>query len=105
MWTDNRFVEWQHYFSVLVLVLAIAGNESKYSIAGFATFLCLLLPLKVFGDNDSKISLFFSYWQLLVGHGVVAIYIVVTNVHHCTFVNIKFYLPLVGPIFQHVMSS
>ena len=100
MWTDKRFVEWQHHFSVLVL--EIASNESEYSIGGFATFLCLLLPLEVFGDNDSKISLLFSCWQLLVGYGVVAIYIVVSNVHHCTFVNIKFHLPLVGPIFQLV---
>ena len=69
----------------------------------FATFLCLLLPLiKVFGDNESKISLLFSYWQLLVGHGVVAIDIVAFNVRHCTFVNIKFHMPLVGPIFQLV---
>ena len=103
VWTDKRFVEWQHHFSVLVL--EIAGNESKYSIGGFAIFLVLLLPLKVFGDNDSKISLLFSYWQLLVGHGVVAIYIVVSNVHHCIFVNIKFHLPLVGPIFQLVDVS
>ena len=46
------------------------------------------------------ISLLFSYWQLLVGHGVLAIYIVVSNVHHCGFVNIKFHLTFVGPIFQ-----
>ena len=98
MWTDNRFVEWQHHFSVLVL--GIAGNESEYSIGSFAAFLCLRLPLLVFDDDDSEISLLFSYWQLLVGHGVVAIYIVVSNVHHCAFANIKFHLPLVGLIFQ-----
>ena len=97
---DKRFVEWQHHLPVLVL--EIAGNESEYSIGGFASSLCLLLPLNIFCDNDSKISLLFSYWQLLVGHGVVAIYIVVSNVHHCTFVNIKFHLPLMGPIIQLV---
>ena len=98
--TDKRFVEWQHHFSVLLL--EISGNEIKYSSGGFPTFLCLLLPLKVFGDNDSKISLLFSYWHLLVGHGVVAIYVLVSNVHQCTFVNIEFHLPLVGIIFQLV---
>ena len=40
--------------------------------------------------------------KLLVGHGVVAIYIVVSNVHHCAFVNIQFHLPLVGQIFELV---
>ena len=75
-------------------------NTPRDMNSSFADFLCLLLPLEVFGDDDSKISLLFSYWQLLVGHGVVAIYIVVSNVHHCAFVNIKFNLPLVGPMFQ-----
>ena len=74
-----RFVECQHHFSVLVF--EIASNESEYSIAGFEDFLCLLLPLQVFGDNDSKISLLFACWQLLVGHGVVVICIAVSNVH------------------------
>ena len=100
VWTDKRFVKRQHHFSVLVL--EISGNEYEYPIDGFATFFCLLLPFKAFGDNDSKISLLFSYWQLLVGHDVVAIYIVVSNVHYCTFINIKFHLSLVGPIFQLV---
>ena len=36
------------------------------------------MPLEVFGDNYSKISMLFSYWQ--VGHDVVIIYIVVSNV-------------------------
>ena len=85
---DMRFVEWQHHFSVLVD--EILGNESEYSIGGFAAFLCLLLPLEVFGDDDSMISLLFSYWQVLVGHGVVAIHIDVSNVHHCAFANINF---------------
>ena len=53
-------------------------------------------------DDASKIPLLFSYWHLLVGHGVVAIYIVVSNVHRCEFANIKFHLPFVGPIFQLV---
>ena len=33
---------------------------------------------------------------------LVAIYIAVSNVHHCAFANIKFHLPLVGQIFQLV---
>ena len=59
--TDKIFVDWQHHFSVLVL--EIVGNESEYSIGSFAAFLCLLLPLEVFGDDDSKISLLFSCWH------------------------------------------
>ena len=55
---------------------------------------------QVICDDDSKISLLFSYWLLLVGHGVVAIYIVVSNEHHCAFANIKLHLLLVGPIFK-----
>ena len=82
----QRFVEWQHHFSVLVL--EIAGNKSEFSIGGVATFLCLLLRLKVFGDNDSKISLLFR-----------------ENVHHCSFVNIKFHLPLVGLILSNYNTS
>ena len=72
------------------------------TIGSFSGFLYLLLPLDVFSDDDFKISLLFSYWQLLVGHGVVVIYIDVSNVHHCQFTNIKFHLPLVGTIFQLV---
>ena len=98
--TDKRFVEKQHHFSVLVL--EIAGDESEYSIGSFTAFLCLLLSLEVFGDDDYEISLLFSYWQLLVGHGVVAIYIAVSNEHHCAFANTKFHLPLVGQIFRLV---
>ena len=48
--------------------LCSCTNESEYSIGSFAAFLGLLLPLEVFGDDDSMISLLFSYWQLLVGH-------------------------------------
>ena len=81
-------------FSVLVLV--IVGNESECSIGSFPAFLRLLLLLEVYSDYDYKISLLFSYWQLLVGHGVVAIYIVVSNVHHCSFLNINLHLPHVG---------
>ena len=73
-------------WNISVLVLEITDNESKYSIGGFAALLHLLLPLEVFGDDDSKISLLFSYWQLLVGHGVVSIYIVVSNLRHCQLV-------------------
>ena len=101
-WTEKKCVEWQHHFSVLIL--EISGIESEYPIGSFAAFLCLLLPLEVFGGNDSKISLLFSYWKVLVGHGVVAIYIVVSNVHHCicAFPNIKLHLPIVDPIIRLV---
>ena len=81
------------------------GNEFEYSIGGVAAFLCLLLPLaEVFGDDESirSLSLLFSYWQLLVRHCVDAIHIVVSNVHHCTFANIKLHLPLVGPLYPLV---
>ena len=83
MWTDKRFVEGQHHFSLLVF--KNAGNKSKYHIGGFATFLRMLLPLEVYGDDDSKSTTLFGYWQRLAGQGVVAIYCVISNVHHCTF--------------------
>ena len=31
----------------------VAGNEPQYSVGCFAAFLCLRLPLAVFGDDDS----------------------------------------------------
>ena len=39
--------------SVLYFVPEIVGNESQYSVGRFAAFLCLFLPLEVFGDDDS----------------------------------------------------
>ena len=42
--TDKIFVEWQHYFSIIVL--EIAGNESECSIFGVAALLRLLLTLE-----------------------------------------------------------
>ena len=97
-WMDKRFVEWQHHFSVLEL--EISGNEFEYSNDSSAAFICLLPPLLVFGYDDSKISMLFSFWRRLVGHGVI--YILMSNEHHCTFFNIKFHLTLVGTIFQLV---
>ena len=39
--------------SVLVFVPEISGNEPQNSVGRFAAFLCLFLPLEVFGDDDS----------------------------------------------------
>ena len=36
-----------------VFVPGIVGNEPQYSVGRFAAVLCLLLPLEVFGDDDS----------------------------------------------------
>ena len=42
---------WEDQF--FVFVPEIAGNEPQYSVCRFAAFLCLFLPLEVFGDADS----------------------------------------------------
>ena len=64
VWTVKRFVEWQHHF--FVIVLEIPGNESEYIIISFAALFCLLLPLEVFGEDDSKISAvqLLAMWRL-----------------------------------------
>ena len=36
-----------------MFVPEIADNAPQYSVCPFAAFLCLFLPLEVFGDDDS----------------------------------------------------
>ena len=48
-------------------------------LAVCAAFLCLFLPPEVFGD-------------------IVALHVVVSDVHHRTFINIVIHLPLVCPL-------
>ena len=38
--------------SVFCFVPEIAGNKPQYSVGCFAAFLCLFLPLEVFGDDS-----------------------------------------------------
>ena len=72
--------------SVLCFCTEIEGNESQYSVGRFAAFLCLFLPLEVFGDDDSKIPLLICCRQLLIGNVIVALHVVVSNVHHRTVI-------------------
>ena len=81
--------------SVLCLLPEIVGNEPQYSVGRFAAFLSLFLPLEVFGDVDSKISLLICCRQLLIRHVIVALHVVVSDVHHRTFIYIRTHLPLV----------
>ena len=83
---------------VLFFVPEIAGNEPQYSVGCFATFIGLFLPLEVFGDDDSQIiPLLICCRQLLIGHVIVALHVVVSDVHHRTCINIEIHLPLVCP--------
>ena len=56
-----------------VFVPEIAANEPQYSVGRFAAFLCLFLPLEVFGDDDSLIALLICCQQLLIGHVIVVL--------------------------------
>ena len=54
---------------------------------------CFLL-LEVFGDGNSKISLLICFRQLLIGHAIVALHVVVSDVNLRIFINIEIHLPL-----------
>ena len=72
-----------HFF-----VPEISGNEPQYSVGHFAAFLCLFFTPEVFGDDDSQIPKLICCRQLLIGHALLALYVVVSHVHHRTFLNI-----------------
>ena len=42
----------------------------------------MIFPLEVFSDDDSEIPLLICCWQLLIGHVIVALHVVVSDVHH-----------------------
>ena len=86
----------------LVFLPVIAGNEPQYSVGRFAAFLCLFLPLEVFGDDDSQIPLLICSRQLLIGHVIVAFHVVVSDVHHRTVINIEIHLPPVCPLNEFI---
>ena len=75
-----------------------AGKEPQYSVFRFTVFLCLFLPLEVFGDDDSYIPLLICRRELLIGHVIVALHVVVSDVHHRTFIYIETQLPIVSPL-------
>ena len=76
----------------------IAVNEPQYSVGHFADFICSFLLLEVFGDYDSQIQLLICCQQLLIGHVIVALHVVASDVHHRTFINIEIHLPLDCPL-------
>ena len=80
----------------------IVGNEPQYSVGRFAPLLTLFLPLEVSGDDDSYIPLFICCQKLLIGHVIVALHVVVSDVHHRTFIYIETHFPLVGPLNKFV---
>ena len=88
---DYGFISWEDQY--FVFVPEIEGNEPEYSVGRFAAFLCLFWPLEVFGDDDSYIPLLICCLQLLIGHVMVALHVVVSDVHHITFIYIKTRLP------------
>ena len=57
-------------------------DEPQYSVGRFAALLGLILPLEVFGDDDSEIPLLICCRQLLIGHVIAALHVVVSDVHH-----------------------
>ena len=60
----------------------------QYSVGRFTAFLRLFLPLEMFGD-DSQIALLIGFRQLLIGHVIVVLQVVVSDVHHITCINIE----------------
>ena len=51
---------------------------------------------KFFGDDDSLIPLLICCRQLLIIHVLFALHVVVSDVHHKTFMDIETPVPLVG---------
>ena len=88
------------FFDFFDFVPEIADNKPQYSVGRFAAFLGLCLPLEVFGDDDSQIPLLICCRQLLIGHVIVALHVVVCDVHHRTlnFINIEIHLPHACPL-------
>ena len=80
-----------------MFVPEIEGNEPQYSVGHFAAFICLFLPLEFFDDDDSLIPLLICCWQLLIGHVIIALHAVVSDVHHRTLIYIETHLPLDCP--------
>ena len=66
----------------------------------FSVCLCYLRSL--IGDEDSYIPLLICYRQLLICHVIVALYVVVSDEHHRTFISIEKYLPLVCPLIKFI---
>ena len=85
MWSNSGFVSWEDQF--FVFVPEIAGNEPLYSVCRVVAFLCVFLPLQIFGHDDSQIPLLICCRQLLIGHVIVASQVVVSDVHHRTLIN------------------
>ena len=75
--------------SVLCFCPEMADNEPQNSVCRFAALLGLFLLLEVFGDDDSEIPLLIYCWQLLIGFVIVALQVIVTDVHHRRFINIE----------------
>ena len=68
------------------------------SVAVFAAFLRLFLPLEVIGDDDSLIPMSVCCRLLLIGHVILAVDVVVSDLHHRTFIYIETHLPFVCPL-------
>ena len=63
----------------------------------------MFLPLEVFGDDDSQIPLLICCRQLLILHVIVALHVVLSDVHHRIFINIEIHLPLVCPLNKFIV--
>ena len=92
MWTDYGFLKWKYQF--FVFIPTIEGNVPQFSVGCFAAFPVCFFALEVF-DDDSKISLLICSLRLLIEHVIAAMHVLVTDVHHTTFINIEIHLPLV----------
>ena len=93
LWADYGFVQWEERSFVLYLKLRV--NEPQYSVGHFEAFRCSFLSLEVFGDDDSQIPLLICSRQLLIGHVIVALHVVVSDVHETKFIYMETHLPLV----------
>ena len=66
----------------------------------FSAYFC-----QVFCDDDSKSSLLICCRQLLIEHVIVSLHVVVSDVHHRTFINIEIHYPLVCPLNKFIDIS
>ena len=86
----------------MFLYLKLQAMNPSTPLAVLRLFLGLVFPLEGFGDDDSQIPLLICCQQLLIGHVLVALHVIVSDVHHRTIINIEIQLPLGCQVYKFI---
>ena len=87
--------------SSLLLYLKLRAMNPRTLLAVLQPFSVYLCHLRS-GDDDSLIPLLTCCWQMLIGHVIVALDVVVSDVHQRTFIYIETHLPLICPLIKFI---